>query len=196
MSKLVSWKSSGDFEPLPEGVHTAVVVAVQEMGLQPGFEGKKPGIEYAACFEFETRVKDGPNLGKRRLLWITVSESLHEKSKLAGILRAAGFDLAVAQRDGFDLDTLIGKSFQVGITHDIKGDRRYPRASSYYRLPNGVQPLTPEHPPTEPMPDFLQERRDRALAPTTPAPAPSPSPTPPPASPVTATTPLEPLWKS
>jgi hypothetical protein len=191
MSKLVNWKSTGDFVPLSEGVHTAVVVAVQEMGLQPGYDGKKPGIEHATCFEFETRVKDGPNMGKRRLLWVTVAASLHEKSKLAQIVKAAGFDLAVAQRDGFDLDTLVGKSLQVGITHDVKGDRRYPRASSYYRLPNDVQTLTPEHTPTEPMPDFLQERRDRALSPTPPAPAPSPSPTAPPA----ATTTMEPLWK-
>jgi hypothetical protein len=172
MSKIINWKPSAEFEPLPEGVQTAVIVAVPEMGLQPGFDGKKPSIEYAICFEFETRVKDGPNMGKRRTLWITISASLHEKSKLAGILRAAGFDLAVARRDGFDLDALIGKSLQIGITHDIKADRRYARAGSFYKLPVGVQALTPEHPPTEPLPDFLAERRDRALSPTPLSPAP------------------------
>jgi len=194
MSKIVSYKSSAEREPLSEGVHTAVIVAVQEMGLQPGFENKKPGIEYAICFEFETRVKEGLNMGKRRTMWITVSASLHEKSKLTQIVKAIGCDLAVAQRDGFDLDTLIGRSLQIGITHDVKGDHRYARAGSFYKLPVGVLPLTPEHQQTEPMPDFLQERRDRGLPPTPPPPAASPSPAPSPTAPVAVTSTLEPLW--
>ncbi len=196
MSKLINWKPAADFEPLSEGIHTAVIVAVQEMGIQPGFENQKPRPEYAILLEFEDRIQDGPNVGKRRLLWITVAASLHEKSKLGQIVKAIGFDLGVAQRNGLDLDLLIAKSTQVGITHDVKGDRRYARASSFYKLPTGVPPLTPEHPPTEPLPDFLAERRDRALSPTPPSSAPSPAPTAPLPMPATTTSAMEPLWKS
>jgi hypothetical protein len=186
MSKLVSWKRGSDIEPLNEGVHTAVIAAVQDMGIQPGFEGQKPRPEFAVCLEFEDRIKDGPNIGKRRALWITVSASLHEKSKLGGIVKALGYDLPTAQRDGFDMDWLTAKCLQVGIEHDVKGDRRYPRASSFYKMPAGVQPLVPERPVTEPLPDFLAERRNLATAGAVASPASN--------TPVAANTP-EPLWK-
>jgi hypothetical protein len=139
-------------EPLPEGALPAVVFAINDLGEQPRYEGEGQCWQYAVGIEFPSEF-DGKGLP--RVHWITVAQSFHEKSKLAGLARAAG--ITVEPGEEFDPTVLIGKNVQAIIEHTDKGEGKvYSNVTSFLKGKGSTYEA--KHPADDPMPKWLSDK--------------------------------------
>lgn len=151
-----------DFEPAPAGVHSAVCVAVIDLGTQEVlFEGKaslKPQVMIR--WEIDERMDDG----KRFLVSRKYTQSMHEKSALRAALeawRGEPFKEADFAPGGFSLHKLLGKGCQLQIQHKVTPDgRTFANIASIMKLAKGMKPIAPEIEPV--LLDLDPETFDRA----------------------------------
>ncbi len=110
--------------PAPEGLHNAVCVDVVDLGLQDViWQGKaKKQLKLRVVWELEAKMEDGrPFIAGKRY-----TASLHERSQLSKDLTIwRGRAFTVEERDGFELETIVGVPCQVQIVHIEKDSRIY-----------------------------------------------------------------------
>lgn len=110
MPIVLNINSGKDFEPVSEGIHSAVLAEVVDKGMQPTPFGEK----HKVMFVWMTDEADED--GKTKLVFQSFTASLHEKATLRKAIKAIrGKDI-----DGqdFDVESLKGSQNQLVIQHN------------------------------------------------------------------------------
>jgi hypothetical protein len=133
---MKKWKTGGDYEPCPEGLHAAVVVGVYDIGTQSTPYGDKPRV----VFDFELAEED--SAGHRYFLRRELSRSLHPKSITRAFIESIlGRTLTSAEAAGeFDDKSLLGSKCAVEVKHKDKEGRIYANIANVARLAKGMKP--------------------------------------------------------
>ena len=142
---------SGDFQPVSEGLHPAVCWAVVDLGIQRK-TGQFAGEAHEVYLGFEVLdqsiefEKDGQKVVGPMRTGITITNSLHEKSKLRRFAEKwRGRPFTEAELGGFDVAKLAGHACQVLVTHTTKGDKTYANIENILAWPKDKpKPPTPE----------------------------------------------------
>lgn len=140
-------KSSGNFEPAPQGPATAVCIDVVNLGTVESRFGAKPKVVLVWSLDKRMKSSDRKQLGKPYLVQKRYTASLHPKSSLRKDLESwAGkkMDEAKIARDGFDLETLIGKGCYLSIQHNETDTGLYANVVAVMPLPDGMQKPIPD----------------------------------------------------
>lgn len=102
----------GEYEPIPTGMHRAVMVNYYDVGRQPGYQGGKPQEKVVFLWELEARNSEG----KRFTITKIYTKNIGEKSNLGNDLVSwRGRPFTDEERAGFDLDRVKGKPCQLNI---------------------------------------------------------------------------------
>lgn len=109
------------FEPVPEGLHNAVLVDVVDLGEVTTRFGTRPMVRFV--WETEQRRDDGSPF----LVFKRYTHSLHEKANLFKDLRSWKIvDLQPAAiENGIDSDSMLGASCQLLVQHSENDGKTY-----------------------------------------------------------------------
>ncbi len=146
--EMVPW--SGGFGPPSEGMHHAVVDAVQYLGRQPNFD--RTGTVPQSAIRFE--IVDEEEGGKRLTALTTINHKLHAKSKLGKILKAAG----LLPEPGVPVkpSCLLGANLMVQVERRQKEDRIYANLVGFAPLSKSTKPVEPNVPVE--LPDWITKK--------------------------------------
>jgi len=130
MGKKIYRKS---FELAPEGTHPAIITSIADLGIQvSNWEGQeRQQYKWGVGFELS-----GPTTsdGKPFSIATTVSDSLHPKSRLSPIVKAAigsvGSDL--------DMEDLLGKTVLITVEHVERDEKTWANVTTVSGLPSGM----------------------------------------------------------
>ena len=117
---IIVKESEQKYEPAPPGLHRAVCVDVEDMGivLTP-FKNKDGSDKYThkVCVVWQTEAKNKDTKERFQVRsWYTAS--LGEESNLRKALESwRGRPFSSAELGGFDLETVIGANCQINVTH-------------------------------------------------------------------------------
>jgi len=140
MAIIAKAEMESKFEPISEGVHTAVCVGVIDLGLQYSEKYEKSSDKIMLQWELpnETYVtSDGEE--KPRILSKEYTLSLGEKSNLRKDLQAwRGKAFTEEELKGFDLKNILGKACQIQIIHTERNGNTYANIASIMGLPKGM----------------------------------------------------------
>jgi hypothetical protein len=110
------------FQNPPEGLFQGVCVDVVDMGMQENRNNGKMQHNCRIVFQIDEPMEDGRRFIVNR--WFTVS--LSDQSNLLPFLENwRGKRLTQEEKDGFDLETLIGVNGQVQILHNSDSGQTY-----------------------------------------------------------------------
>lgn len=140
MAIIAKNEQGGSFEPIPEGVHTAICVSIIDLGMQYSEKWDKSTHKAMVTWELpeETYTKDGET--KPRTLSKEYSLSLGEKSNLRKDLQAwRGRAFTDEELAGFDLKNVLGKGCQIQLIHTEKNGNKYANIASIMGLPKGMK---------------------------------------------------------
>jgi len=130
------------FTPAPEGVHQAVCVDVVDRGrIQT-----KYGEQHKVDLRFELNLLSPDGNGTRRfLVQQRYTLSLNEKANLSVDLETwRGRRFTQAEREGFDLETLVGVNCQASIVHNVGTDGRvFANINAIVPLGKGMAKMSP-----------------------------------------------------
>jgi hypothetical protein len=179
-----------DHTPVPAGAHSAICIAVIDLGIQPG-SARFPTPRRQVYLRFElpdTRIeyqRDGQSLTGPMTIGRRFSASLSPTSNLRQFVESwRGLAFTDAQAADFDLRALIGQRCLLSITHLQRDGQTRAIISGVMALPRTMreQHLAPQHNPSEyyntehpdpevlrRLPGWLQELIQTALG-ATPAP--------------------------
>ncbi len=108
-------KNTSNYKPAPAGLQNLVCIDVVDLGNVDTPYGPKDKVQF--IFSTETLRTDG----KPYRIFHTLNLNLHEKSNLRKFLAAwLGRELTEDESDGFNLDSLVGKSC-AGLLRHAKG---------------------------------------------------------------------------
>jgi hypothetical protein len=140
---MKKWKTGGDYEPCPEGLHAAVVVGVYDIGTQSTAYGDRAQV----VFDFELAEED--SAGHRYFKKLLLTRSLHPKSKTRAFIESIlGRALTSAEAAGeLDDKLLLGAKCGVEIKHLEKEGRVYANITNVARLAKGMKPPKSKTPP-------------------------------------------------
>lgn len=144
---IIAKDNGGEGYPLvPADTYAAVCVDVEDLGMKKStFEGKEKTQHKVALWwqiDCERPDKAGERFTVRK--WYTLS--LNEKSSLSKDLTAwRGRAFTKEEREGFDVETLIGVPAMLSIIHKNApdGSKTYANIASIARLPKGMAKLSP-----------------------------------------------------
>ena len=135
--------SESTFDPLSEGIHTAVCFGVIDMGVQEfTFEGKIiKNRKVRLMWEIPEETyenKDGE--AKIKTIGKEYTLSLHEMSNLRKILESwRGKSFSDDELVGFDLCSILNKGCQLQIIHEKKSDKVYSKITTVIPLPKNTK---------------------------------------------------------
>lgn len=110
MAITVSINSGTDFEPVSEGVHSAVLGDVVDKGIVETSFGPKHKIMFVWLTD------EADENGGTKFVFQSFNASLHEKSTLRpAVKKILGHDI---DGESFDVETLIGSQVQLVIQHN------------------------------------------------------------------------------
>ncbi len=135
---MIAKKDGGDFTPCTAGTHHAVVVDVTPLQKRQTHYGMKEN--FRIVFETETF---NPENKKRFCVWSQwLQLSLHEKSNLLRIVKGVlNRDLTKEEEeDGFDVESLLGRSTQLLISHEHDDGKVYARIGGFIPTDHQVIP--------------------------------------------------------
>lgn len=114
MTKLTLTCKTSNFEPHPEGVHSALCVDVLDLGLvETEYQGVKKKVnKVRLTFESEAKTADGKNFTVSK----SFNASLHPKAKLSGFV-GGWRGRPVVDGESIDLQKLIGACCTLVISH-------------------------------------------------------------------------------
>ena len=116
---VIARRPSRTFTPAPEGLHAAVCVDVQNLGLVQGAWGPKHKVRLVWQLEGFDEER-GRRFEVARLYTLSLGERAALRKDLES-WRGRKFT-EVELEDGFDLEKLLGVNAQVQITHDLSDD--------------------------------------------------------------------------
>lgn len=120
---IIARKPESNFSPAPEGLHQAVCVDVNDLGMvENPFGDPKHQVELRWQLDLDDPLSGGENRPPRRFM---VSKrytlSLHEKATLRHHLESwRGRRFTPDELQGFDLEILVGINCQLQVVHNVK----------------------------------------------------------------------------
>lgn len=147
MPIIATGKSGGGFEPVGEGLHTAICTSVIDLGDQYNerFGNKQRKVRITWEVDDETVTVDGEE--KPRIISKEYTLSLSDKATLRRDLeswRGAKFSDDDIYVDGFDLQNILGKPCQITVVHNVsKSGKTYADIAGIVPLQKGMTP--PRH---------------------------------------------------
>lgn len=134
MSYIV--KGSGSYVPAPEGLHGAVAVDVQDLGVKETPWGAKEKIRIV--FELDPESAGTMSDGRRYTIGKTYTPSLHEKAVLHKDLKSwRGRPFTVEELSGFDVETVIGAPCKLLVIHVEKDGQVYGNITAIMKADKG-----------------------------------------------------------
>lgn len=131
MGKIIRKKV---FELAPEGTYPAIITSVADLGIQISkWDGdEKRQYKWGIGFELS-----GPTttIGKPFSIVTTVTDSIHPKSRLYPIVKAAFGKVA----DEVDFEDLLGVKVLVTVEHNVYDDKTYANVTNVSGLPSGME---------------------------------------------------------
>jgi hypothetical protein len=120
---IIARKKQSNYKPAPEGLHQAVCCDVWEPWDAPNpFQEGEMQTKTAIVWQLDSV---NPETGKPYEVMQQYTLTLHEKSNLCKVLESwRGRAFTDAEKDGFDIEALIGANCQIQIIHNIKDDGR------------------------------------------------------------------------
>lgn len=117
---IIAMDKKKDFTPAPEGLHQAVCVDVEDLGVVDwGF-----GDQHKVSIYWQTEQMN-PDIDKPFLVRKAYTLSLNEKANLRKDLETwRGRKFNREELEGFDLEKLLGVNCQIQIIHNIKDEGR------------------------------------------------------------------------
>ena len=142
MSPLVARRGTIQSKtPAPAGLHQAVCVDVQDLGVQESQWGSKHKVRLI------WQIADvDPATGRRYELARKFTLSLHERAALRTVLESwRGKKFTDTELDGFDLERLLGVNGQVHAAHEVGADgNTYANVTLVLPPAKGAAKLQPE----------------------------------------------------
>lgn len=146
---IIATKGDGkDFAICPAGTVQAVCNDVWDIGKQRIVWQGKEKIQHKVIISWEVNelIPEGDYQGKRFCVSKRYTLSLHEKSTLTGdIENWRGQALTDEEKEGFDLEGLVGMNCMLGIVHNTYDGKTYANVGSISKLMKGLPPMTPEN---------------------------------------------------
>lgn len=128
----VSAKGGTDFTPVPQGAHYAICIGVVDLGNQKTTYKGDDKVKHQVYLRFElpdeaiTYTKNGKEITGPSTIGRTFGLTIGDKSNLGPFLEGwRGSSFTPAEKEGFDITSIIGKVCQVGVTHETRGDKTY-----------------------------------------------------------------------
>lgn len=141
MAIIASETTGQGFEPISEGVHTAVCTAVIALGMQYSEQFKKSTDKVMIVWDLPDEVytnKDGEE--KARQLHREYTLSLASKSTLRKDLQAwRGKAFTEEELGAFDLQNILGAGCQIQVIHAEGNGKTYANIASIMGLPKGMK---------------------------------------------------------
>jgi hypothetical protein len=134
-------KGDGNFELIPEGLHTAICFAVIDLGTQYSQMFDKAQQKVCIMWEFPDLLMED---SRPFVISNIYTLSLHKKSNLRQHLESwRGKSFTDEELAGFDLTVLIGIPCQIQVVHNHKNENTYANISTIVNAPKGyvTQPL-------------------------------------------------------
>lgn len=147
MSSLIAKATTLEYETAPEGVYVARCYRILDLGTQPVmFQGEavKPRRKVVLFWELldGAKMKDGRPFSISR----TYTLSLDEKALLCKDLQAwRGKTFTPEEKEGFDIEVLLGKYCQIQVVHNVANNTTYANANAIMATkasPEGVNELS------------------------------------------------------
>lgn len=157
---LIAKDKSTPLDPAPQGLHQAVCVDVVDNGLVKGQYG-----EQEKCTVYWQIDEVNPKTNKRFIVTRRYTISLNDKAALTKDLNAwRGKPFTVQEKEGFDLEKLLGANCQLQIVHNPGDDGKvWANVQAIVPLAKGMAKLEPL--------DYVR-KKDRKDAEAADAPAP------------------------
>lgn len=149
---LIAKESGGvGFAPVNEGLHQAVAYSLYDLGTHFSEKFNKHAHQVLIIWELpEERIdieKDGITQNLPRAVSKKYTLSLSEKANLRKDLQTwRGRAFTADELKGFDTRNLLGKSCQIQVIHNTKGEKTYANITGIMPMPKGSKPLLPENP--------------------------------------------------
>lgn len=110
---IIAKDTSGEFEPIPAGLHRAICINVFDIGYQLGYQGKPPCHQVVILWEIEAV---SPKSGQKFTVTKFYTLSLADKANLrADLVSWRGRQFTEDELKGFDLDNIKGKACQLNL---------------------------------------------------------------------------------
>jgi hypothetical protein len=150
---IIAKRPKDNFVPAPVGTYAAVCVDVEDLGekLNPYKPEAPPKPKIRLSWQLAERMPDG----RPYLVSCMCTLTLHERSTLFSHVEAWIGPLTPSELEGFEVESLIGKSCMVSISHSKKPDGKiFANVDTVLQLPKGM---------TAPKPDGYVRKIDRPL---------------------------------
>lgn len=130
MGKIVHKK---EFELAPEGTHPAIITTVADLGIQVSRwnDTEKRVSKWGIGFEISGQKT---TTGKHFSITTTITDSLHPKSRLYAIAKAALGTVG----DDLDMEELLGKPVLITVAHDENDKGKWANVTTVTGLPTGM----------------------------------------------------------
>jgi len=164
---VVTENKGGDFERVPCGAQPAVAAKLYNLGLQPGFQGKKPCKQVVILFELAARRARGDNAGQRFGITATYNASFGSEgmpSKLrTHLVSWRGRDFTTDELNRFDLRKILGHNCTLSLVEQKKADgKTFAKVIGIMPPMPGIEKMTPET-PVDFVPEWVAQRQAAQL---------------------------------
>jgi hypothetical protein len=139
--------NASKFEPVPEGSHAAVCYRIIDLGTQHTNFNGQAASKRQIMLVFEVFCEERRTDGRPYTISKTYTWSMSEKATLRQDLeawRGRKFTNDDFGRQGFSLESLLGKSCLISVMHVQKNGETYSNISSITRLPKSMTVGGPE----------------------------------------------------
>jgi hypothetical protein len=149
MGLMAKESGSGDFTPIPEGMHAAICYGVYDLGTHFSDKYGKSARKVLIVWEFPKVRIDVEVEGEIKNLPRSISKqytlSLNEKAVLRKDLESwRSKRFTKEELKGFDLARLLGVPCQLQILHNEKEGKTYSNIQTIVPMPPTVPPMVPE----------------------------------------------------
>lgn len=147
MSIIAKSEGENNFQPIPEGVYTAICYGLIDIGMQYSEQFKKSAHKIMIMWELPDELyKDDEGNDISRVTSREYTLSLDEKATLRKDLQAwRGKAFTEQELEGFDMSNIVGKGCQLQIIHKESGGKTYANIAGIMSLPKGYKTGDPMH---------------------------------------------------
>ena len=137
--KMKATSTGGDFEPAPEGAHSAICTRLIDQGTEHHAQfGDRRRVQIG--FEIDELREDG----ERYMVFSRMTLSMHEKSNLRKFLESWR-GRAYQEDEDVDITSIVGRPGLVNVVHNVtEQGKTYANIASVSSLPKGMTPITPK----------------------------------------------------
>jgi hypothetical protein len=149
MGTKVTDTGGGDFTPAPAGLHRAVCIAYVDLGTQEGPKYMCPGQtefkqQVVLMWETPDETLEIDSEQKPFVIAKFYTKSIGEKANLCKDLESwRGQAFTTQEREGFDLDKILGAPCQINIVHETKDKKTRAKITAVLPLSKGMAKPSP-----------------------------------------------------